>query len=447
MKAKTFFSIAAGKISRNLLRLLKRGGTTFPGSVALKIDREVLRTVSKGVTTIVVAGTNGKTTTAMMLTKALEEEGFNVLSNKSGANMFAGICTEYLMNATLSGKPKKTVAVMECDEASLKYVVPRVHPKVVLVTNIFRDQLDRYGEVLKTLEIVRDPLVKSDAVLVLNGDDNLVASIGEGRKAFYYGSYVSLEKAKGDVNDTPRCLKCGGEMHYNGQTFGHLGDFYCQSCGYKRPALDVGLTSYKPCKGGSLLGIREGESEKEIFSALPAFYNAYNALGVLATFKALSLHEDGAVKALKGTGSAFGRMEVFKNGAQNITMILVKNPAGANEALRYVSELENVSLALLLNDKDQDGTDVSWIWDTAYERFTDRHKEAQIMVAGDRRFDMALRLKYGGAENIAVCDSLEEVFEGIAKDGRDTVILPNYTSMLAMREILKTKCGGKEFWE
>ena len=448
MGFKQFMSINACKGTRWLLRKLKRGGTMFPGSVALKFDKEILSQVSEGVTTIVVAGTNGKTTTALMLAEGLRASGYDCFSNSSGANMFGGICAEYIMNTDKHGKPNKKLAVIECDEGSLKYVVPRVKPAVVLVTNVFRDQLDRYGEVLETLRLIKDGIKDAPGTLVLNGDCSLITTIGEGKNSLYYGFDIDIPYNKEEVNDVTRCIKCGAGMEYKSHSYGHLGDFYCPDCGYCKPHTEVGLTSYQYGLNGSKLQIRMGEELYDVDLALPAVYNAYNALSAFAVFKALGIKPDGLIKTLKNMNSAFGRMETFDYQGKKIRMILVKNPTGCNRVLDYLNAIpEELNFVVLLNDKENDGTDISWIWDTDYGPYFENRKDLPVFTGGSRRDAMALRLKYAGAENITICNSYEEVFDKITEGDRNSVILPNYTCMLAMRKILQSKCGGKEFWE
>lgn len=448
MKLNKKLAISACKSSRWLIRKLDRGGTTFPGAVALKFDKDILREVSKGVRTIIVAGTNGKTTTALMIAQGLRAAGYDCFSNSSGANMLYGVAAEYIMNLDSKGKPIKNLAVIEVDEASLKYVVPAVDPDVVLVTNVFRDQLDRYGEVLSTLKIINDGISQNKGMFVLNGDCSLLANRGENDRTLYYGFDTALPYSEKEVTDVTRCIRCGAKMQYHSHTFGHLGDFYCEECGYSKPKTAVSLSSFEGKIDGSHISVTSGEKKYDINLALPAVYNAYNALSAIAVFNALGIDEKPLIETLENMKSAFGRMEKFTCDGKDIEMILVKNPAGCARVLEYLKDIdENFTLAFLLNDNDQDGKDISWIWDTDFATFVESREGDRYITGGTRKSDMALRLRYAGVEKIEIADSYEEVFEKITEGEGPAVIIPNYTSMLTMRKVLQKNCGGKDIWE
>ena len=362
--------------------------------------------------------------------------------------MFGGICAEYIMNTDKHGKPRKKLAVIECDEGSLKYVVPRVKPAVVLVTNVFRDQLDRYGEVLETLRLIKDGIGEIDGTLVLNGDCSLITTIGQGKNALYYGFDIDIPYNKEEVNDVTRCIKCGAGMEYKSHSYGHLGDFYCPDCGYSKPETEVGLTKYEYALNGSSMAVRMGDREYPVELSLPAVYNAYNALSAMAVYRALGIDPSGLIEALKEMNSAFGRMETFEYEGKKIRMILVKNPSGCNRVLEYLNAIpEELNFCVLLNDRANDGTDISWIWDTDYAPYFENRTNLPVFTGGTRRDDMALRLKYAGAENITICKDYEDVFNKITEGDKNSVILPNYTCMLGMRKVLQNRCGGKDFWE
>ena len=223
----TFMAVATCKAARKACQLAHRGGTTFPGEMAMKIDPNILEVVSQGMEVIVVTGTNGKTTTARMIEQALTKSGKETLANKTGANLLSGVTAEFAFNATASGKPRQKYAVVECDEAALKLIVPLVHPKVILVTNLFRDQLDRYGEVMHTLEQIRLGVEKCpDSVLVLNADCSLTSSLALDvpNPVVYYGLDTPVgDQKEATVSDAKYCIKCGTEYHYDYRTFAHLG--------------------------------------------------------------------------------------------------------------------------------------------------------------------------------------------------------------------------------
>lgn len=278
MNFKSKVSINTCKLTRKIVRLAGKGGTAFPGTVAMKFNPEVLKDVSKGVKTILVTGTNGKTTTTLMIAEGLEKAGYDVFSNRSGANMTSGITTEFIMNFK-NGQPEKNIAVIECDEAYVRHVAPLVNPKAIVVTSLFQDQMDRMGDVDSVMNIIKKGTDSSDAILCLNGDCNVVASLGEGKEALYFGFEKALPFTEEDTDSTPfKCIKCGEKMEYDYHTYAHLGAFHCPSCGYTRPKLNIAVTDCSFNLSSSKLKVRDEEKEYTVDVALPAAYNAYNAV-------------------------------------------------------------------------------------------------------------------------------------------------------------------------
>lgn len=448
MKFKSKVSINACKFTRKLVRLVGKGGTAFPGTVAMKFNPEVLKDVSKGVTTILVTGTNGKTTTTLMIAEGLEKAGYSVFSNRSGANMTSGITTEFIMNFK-NGEPEKKIAVIECDEAYLRHVAPLVNPKAIVVTSLFQDQMDRMGDVDSVMNIIKKGTNPSNAVLCLNGDCNLVSSLGENKNALYFGFEKGLPYIGENTDSTPfHCIKCGEKMEYDYHTYAHLGAFHCPSCGYSRPELDIAITDCYFNIDSSNLKVRDDKEEYSVSVALPAAYNAYNAIAAMSVFKALGIPYTGLFEALENMSSAFGRMEKFQYDGNEIQMILVKNPVGYNQALNFVSGIDsNITLALLLNNRESDGTDISWLQDVNFEEFIKEHPKTEIIVSGDCRDNLEKRLLEAEATNVTKVDSFNKVAEKIESSKKPAVILPNYTCMMTMRELLAEKTGEKSFWE
>ena len=457
---KTFFSVAACQVSRGALHLLHRGGTTLPGRSAMVFDKKILEVVSQNMNIIVVTGTNGKTTTCGMLRHALQSAGIDVLSNVSGANLLTGITAEFTANSTLSGKPKKQYAIIECDEGALHKVVPLIKPKVIVVTNLFRDQLDRYGEVMHTLEAIRKGIeLVPDTTLCLNADCSLTASLGTDfpGKVVYYGINVPSDDVDPDtLSDAKYCIKCGTEYKYDFHTYAHLGSFYCPECGYKRPEPDIAVTSIeKFSANGTSVQIKlptdSGETTtKKVQIGLPALYNVYNAIAAIGAFEAAGLNRGHILKFLASVHSTFGRMETFNYKDTDIQMILVKNPAGCNQALSYLSSLDSDYVAVFcLNDKTADGHDISWIWDADHEKVTKDPHCKHIYVSGTRAEDMEVRLKYGDAseEDITLVEDNNTLIDIVTTHGLPVFVLPNYTSMLALRSVLGSATGKNEFWK
>jgi len=452
---RTILGTAACKASRAGLRLAKKGGTTLPGRVAMKFDPQILAKAAEGVDTIVVTGTNGKTTTSNMLEQALSSTGRDVLANKSGANLLPGVTAEFVSNTDVLGRAKKRFAIIECDEGALKQVVPLVKPKVILVTNLFRDQLDRYGEVTHTLNAIRIGIEKvPESILCLNADCSLTASLALDvpNKVYYYGIDVPVgSQEEPAVSDAKYCIKCGTEYKYHYHTYAHLGGFYCPDCGYERQQPQLAVTEIgKLTAQGTDVVMKFSDVTREVHISLPAIYNVYNAAGAVCAYTAAGYGRGDILKSLATTGSSFGRMETFDLGGVPVQMILVKNPAGCNQALSYITSLgEDYEAVLCLNDRTADGHDISWIWDAEHELLAKDENLKKLIVAGDRAEDMQLRLKYAGIpeEKVELSGSWDSLVERMKKAEHPVFVLPNYTSMLALRAALAEITGKGEFWK
>ncbi len=454
----TILSVAACKAARGALRLTKRGGTALPGKVARVFAKDILEVTSKGMEIIVVTGTNGKTTTSRMLEEAIAATGAEVLANRSGANLLSGVTAELTCNATWLGKPKTHYAVIECDEGALKQVVPLIHPKAIVVTNLFRDQLDRYGEITHTRDAIRVGIEKvPETTICLNADDSLVSSLAFDlpNKVVYYGLDTPWgEQKDAEISDAKYCIRCGHEYKYHYHTYAHLGGFYCEECGYERQNTEVAVTKVEELgASGSKVLMRIGGEEKDVTVGLPAIYNLYNAVAAVCGFREMGLPVETVLSSLADVHSSFGRMETFDLNGTRVQMILVKNPAGCNQALEYIASIpEDFTMIFCLNDRTADGHDISWIWDADYEKLvgdlTSSHAK-EILVSGDRAEDMQLRLKYAGAteDMISIVRTDEELLQRMKQSGRPVFVMPNYTSMLSLRKTLSEATGGKEFWK
>ena len=448
-------AIICCKLIRLALRLLGRGGTALPGKVALRICPDMLSRLARGVTVAVVTGTNGKTTTCRMLEKMLRDAGLDCFANRSGSNLERGITADFVSNAGLFGRPKKKLAVIECDEAAFRRVCGELAPKVCVVTNVFRDQLDRYGEVTHTLGAIREGLEHAaHATVCLNADCSLTASLAPCApdRVRFFGVDAPLAGSASDVSDAPRCIVCGAQYEYDYHTFAHLGGFRCPRCGYGRTEPDVAVLSVEELTAeGSAAEMRV---DGEVYAAavdLPGGYNLYNAAAAVAAATALGVAAEGAVGSLARLESGFGRMERFALGNARVTMVLVKNPAGCDRAIDFLRTLTGgLTAVFCLNDNLADGTDVSWIWDAGFERlFAPGAPAMDIIVSGTRSEDMLLRLKYAGAdaEHARLIRSTEELVAALAEAEGEVCVLPTYTAMLPLRAALAERCGGKEFWK
>lgn len=456
MKIRTFLAVTACKLTRFMLRKLGKGGTALPGKVALTIYPHVLGDLAKNVTTIIVAGTNGKTTTSRMIEKCLIDSGCKYFANKSGANMLSGITAEFAMNSTLGGKNKYDYALVECDEAAFKTVSKYVDAKCVVVTNVFRDQLDRYGEITNTVKLIAKGIKNSpNAVVCLNADDSLSVSMKSKikNKVVFYGVEGEIYKNRvEEMSDAPYCIKCKTEYEYDYITYGHLGGFRCPKCGYHRPDTDVSVKKVISSDADrSVIELSFGDKSYTTTINLPGGYNIYNATATAAAGRVLGFKEEVIVEALSSFECGFGRMEKFTVNDTDIRMILIKNPAGCNQVLNFMSNLSKPSLFIVaLTDKPADGTDVSWIWDVDFEKLNELSDMLTgVWVTGDRADDMAVRFKYAGipVEKIKVIKDYSILIKEAVEQKDPVYIMPTYTGMLDIREIFSKSYGFKEFWE
>ncbi len=457
MKLKVFFAILLGRAVRLVSRILRRGGTDMPGRLALKLCPELLSVLAKDVKSVAITGTNGKTTSARMIEQAFSDLGLSYFANRSGANLISGITTEFLMNATLTGRPKKDYAVIECDEAAATKVFRQLKPRVVVVTNLFRDQLDRYGEVTHTLANIRRALQDApEATLCLNADCSLTASLAlelKNRVAWYGVNEGAVpSRAKPALSDATHCIRCQTEYEYAYVTYGHLGGFRCPRCGYSRKAPDYAVTDVVSQRLDGSEIVLDVRGEKHAVSVnLPALYNVYNAAGAVAAVTEMGFAAESAIRALSSFHCGFGRMEEFRLGKAGARMMLVKNPAGCDQVLEFLQQVhEPFVLVVCLNDRGADGRDVSWIWDADFESLGALGSRLRrVIVSGDRAADMHVRIKYAGIEEARIGEQRD--YEALVREleGEEVPVflMPTYTAMLELRQAVIRRVGGAEFWE
>jgi len=448
-------AIIACKLIRFGLRIIGRGGTYLPGKIALRLCPNLLGHVSKGVKTVVITGTNGKTTSSRIVEQAFIDTGKNYFSNKSGANLMPGITADFVSNSTVFGKPKCEYAVIECDEGALKHVLSQMKPEAILVTNVFRDQLDRFGEITGTLDSIRAGIEKApEATIVLNGDCSLTASLRDlpNQRVFYGVDTPMYRNRVEESSDAPYCIHCSTEYEYDYITYGHLGGYHCPKCGYSRPDVKYSVSSIiKQSADWSEIEINDNGVKRHTRINLPGGFNIYNAVGAYAALRVMDFSADEALQALQGFSCAFGRMERFEIDDATLRMILVKNPAGCNQVLNFLTNLDgNSAFAICLNDGTGDGTDVSWIWDVNFETLLSMGDSlTKILVSGSRADDMALRLYYAGIpeDKLIVYHDYDKLIDAMVETKEPVFIMPNYTSMLELRAKLSSRYGFKNFWE
>ena len=446
---KSIISIIASKITIFLTKNILKGGTTFPGKVALKIDKNILSKVSKGYKVVLVTGTNGKTTTTSMIYNIIKNSGKNVITNNTGANLFPGIVTTFIDNYKFFNKTNDSYAIIEVDEANLKYITKYISPEVITVTNLFRDQLDRYGEVYTTLSKILEGIELSPkTTLVLNGDESLLGNLNLPNNQVFYGFDTKVNDNKDiDINaDAKFCKFCKSPYEYNYITYNHLGNFYCSNCGFKRSDLKYSVNEIiELTPDSSTIKI----NDLEVTVSQSGVYNIYNALCAYSISKELSVSDEFIKNSLEKQDSSFGRQESIKIEDKEIKIILVKNPAGYNQALDTLClNNDDFSCAFLLNDNYADGTDVSWIWDVDFEKLNSLNIN-NIYISGLRCYDMAVRLKISGLkeESFIIEENFEDLTEKIKACNSDKVyILATYTAMINYRKHLYSKGYIKKLW-
>lgn len=446
------------KVAWWLTRMLGRGkGSSLPGMIALKVYPDILKWFAgqprKGTT--MVTGTNGKTTTSNMLAQILSSNGYSVLANREGANLITGVATAFIRASNLWGKINCDFAVLEVDEAAFPVVSSRVHPHTVVVTNFFRDQLDRYGELDTTVRTVGEALGELTGVkLVLNADDPLVAQLKHrsGLKALYYGLDPAKEKiidVGADAREANFCPFCGTSLHYFAYNYSQLGDFTCPGCGFKRPVPDV-KASQVTGNGDLFRGIVSYRGD--IFElSIPArgIYNYYNALAALSAALVLGIKPGIAAGVLLNYLPATGRMDRFDYDGKPLLLNLVKNPTGFNQALAaLVNQDKRQDVLIAINDNAADGRDISWLWDVDFEVLEEtQDKFASFICTGQRAEEMAVRLKYAGVslEKIFVCGNMEEaVTKVISGNAEMGFLLATYTALWPVEAILSKKAKRVE---
>ncbi|PDW03112.1 MurT ligase domain-containing protein [Candidatus Viridilinea mediisalina] len=454
-----------GKLTGQMIRRLRLGGgTNLPGSLARRVAPDVLRTLSatlpQGV--VLLSGTNGKTTTSRMLADMLQAAGLQVLHNRAGANLIEGLTTTALAATDWRGRTKAELGLFEVDEAALPQAIDETAPRLVVIHNLFRDQLDRYGEIDTVARAWRAALatLPATATVLLNADDPAVAALGAGLTAqvCYYGldDAQHATGAVAHIADSQFCRQCGQRYTYPLAFYAHIGHYHCPACGHQRPAAQVALARLElHGAAGSQLYLRYPGGALELALPLPGLYNAYNASAAFAAALALGLSPAVARNSLEQFSAAFGRIERVNLGGTPLLIALIKNPVGASETVRMLlnadrSTASNLHLLISINDRLADGTDVSWLWDADFEILAGH--VAHVTVTGTRADDMAVRLKYAGLEpqRLTTIPALDQALDHARKQlpaGTTLFALPTYTAMLELRALLAAQGWVQHFWE
>jgi UDP-N-acetylmuramyl tripeptide synthase len=517
-------AILAGKGAGLASRALGRGGgTTIPGIVARRVAPDTLRLLAarlpQGV--ILVAGTNGKTTTTRMLAACLAADGRRALHNRAGANLISGLTSTALLGSSLAGHPQAEIGLFEADEAALPQALAETQPRLVLLHNLFRDQLDRYGEVDTIAGEWRAALAQlpSTASVLLNADDPSIAGLGEGLRArvFRYGleDVRHASDSAAHVADAQFCRRCGARYDYQPRFYAHIGHYRCPQCGYARPQPDFRLErlDLEGEHGARLIlsGPADLAAGLELHLPLPGRYNALNALAAASAALLLGVPAARVRDTLERFSAAFGRIERVDAGGTPLLMALIKNPVGASETIRMLTEnrgtaepwndgttepassdgnelssivhrpssqappatghllpadplssivhrpssgvssdQQGLHLLILINDRHADGTDVSWLWDAEFEQLAGH--VAHVTVGGTRAEDMAVRLKYAGVSPALIHTEPQpaqalDAARTATPPGATLYALPTYTAMLELRNVLAQRGWVKPFWE
>ncbi|MBO1304930.1 Mur ligase family protein [Enterococcus sp. 669A] len=440
MGLRSHLAIAAGKTSQWVLKTFFKGGSSYPGQLALKLDPHILDTLAKDYSVVVVTGTNGKTLTTALTVNILKQEFDQVLTNPTGANMAQGIVSTFLQAKGKKGVKK--FAVLEIDEASLSKVTEYIKPELFLFTNIFRDQMDRYGEIYTTYKMIVEGAAKSpNAPIICNGDSPIFNSLDTVNPRKYYGfDHLPDQEQEAHYNtDGLLCPRCQHILRYQMITYANLGKYFCPNCGFHRPELDYKLTKMLDMDNTSSAFVIDDQEYK---IEVGGMYNVYNALSATAVAEHFNVSPKKIRQGLGYDEKVFGRQEEFSIGDKKCTLVLVKNPVGLNQVIDMIGLAPYpFSLVSLLNANYADGIDVSWIWDGNHEAFAEMDIPA-VIAGGDRHTDMALRLKVAGipAERLTEKENLTDVIDAIKTVPTEHVyILATYTAVLQLRKELAQK--------
>ena len=434
------------------------GGTSLPGKVLLRLEPEAISELTARLSagSAVISATNGKTTTAAITATILERAGRTLVHNRAGANMAGGIASTLLATARPRGRIAGDTGLFEVDEFWLDVVTEQVRPRALLLANLFRDQLDRYGELETIAERWGRVVTNFDpsSTLVLNADDPLIADLGRGRDNVVYFGLDDDALALADMqhaSDSKHCRRCGAPYHYDAIYLGHLGHYHCPNCGQERPVAAVWaeqVTLHGTSSATFMLATPK--ERRSVRLALPGLYNVYNALAATALCLSLGVDLDLVVDGLEAATAAFGRAETVLVDDTTLQLLLIKNPAGANEIFRTLAlEADALDLLAVLNDNIADGRDISWIWDADFELL--KAKVRSVICSGTRAAELAVRLKYAGVPESAltVVPSLAGALDRALGDSQSqrVFVLPTYTALLALRAELAARGHVSRYWE
>ena len=431
-------AIWAAKLAAAGAKLLGKNGSSMPGSIALKICPDILSRLSQDIDKDIIAvwGTNGKTTTNNMICTMLEEQGYKIVCNKVGSNMLSGVAAAFISYSTLTGKVKADYACLEMDEAYARIILQYLTPTKIVITNLFRDQMDRYGEIDTTIKYIGMALEKAEnATLILNADDPLTASLGKDYKnTLYYGISENLGLNLNETREGRYCRFCGTELKYDFYQYGQLGKYRCSKCGFSRP---------KPQYDGSNIKADDYVSfdvcNTHVDLPCKGIYNIYNALAAFAFGDSCKFEKKAIASGLQKYKGQIGRMEEFTIKGKLVVFNLAKNPASFNQSIgNIINEKRTKDVIIGINDNDPDGNDVSWLWDVDFEKLKN-DSVTSYTTTGIRSKDMAVRLKYCDIDEKKMTvggDMKQDIINAVNGKGERVYIVVNYTLLFSTKKLL-----------
>ncbi|WP_286062165.1 MurT ligase domain-containing protein [Faecalibaculum rodentium] len=429
-------AIAAVRMSRWLLSFAGRGGS-LPGQIGLRLDPRILSRLQIDGPVIVVTGTNGKTSTANLIADLLEKAGYQVVTNRKGDNLREGITTALVSQTSLGGRVKATAAVLETDELNVRYILPSLPVTALVVTNFFRDQLDRAREMEQLIESIEGVLNPFRGTLILNANDpNVLRLATKAPQAsvmtFGVSENSATTRTTSEAAEGKFCPVCGQPLDYDWYQYSHIGKFHCPGCGFSTPAdIDVNLDQIDvDDRSFSWNGQR-------FHSPYEGLYSMYNAAAVLAAGKLLNIPGKVAEYVFRHAPQPAGRNETFEINGQNVILNLIKNPTGANEVMKVIEKDRSPKqVVIVLNEREQDGRDVSWIYDTHFEKFMNPETRA-IWCTGTRSGDMGLRMLYGGWDGeLNLSSNLKETIQKAVASGDTVYVVATYTALVPARNAI-----------
>ncbi|GAC1455732.1 MAG: MurT ligase domain-containing protein [Ktedonobacterales bacterium] len=454
-------ALGMGKLAGSTGRLLRvGGGTSLPGIIARRIDPAVLRKVmaGTGARKIVICGSNGKTTTARMVAALARTAGHRVTQNRTGSNLLQGVTAVVVNGATLLGRMDADVLIFEVDEATIRHAVPEIQPDAVIVNNLFRDQLDRYGELYAVANALETMIrqLPPEATVVLNADDPMVANFAPDAVArrLYFGMRTDDvgTQVPEHAADTIRCVRCQHDLEYSKVYISHLGAYRCPNCGYARPPLDVAVTHARlAALGTSHVTLATPNGPMEYDLSLPGLHNVYNTAAATAGALALGLDLAGAPQAFASLRPAFGRLESIQAGDREIILAFVKNPTSYNTTLRTILQEPGAKHLLSAHSNaETDGEDFAWLWDVDFEELAPQ--VASLVARGTKAEELAMRFKYAGIPEDRVTmiherpAALDAALERVGPGGR-LYVLAGYTPLMELRRVMDRRGWVPPFWE